>query len=48
MPYISDPSNPLSYLMAPLKAISAPWGALQTGIAGAGAARMPWQQQQND
>ena|SRR5208283_2113637 len=39
MPYVSDPNNPLSWLMAPLKAISAPWGAVQTGIAGGD----PWQ-----
>ena len=39
MPYVNDTSNPLDWIMAPLKAISAPWGAVQTGIAGGD----PWE-----
>ena len=39
MPYINDTSNPLDYLMAPLKVLGSPWGALQTGIAGGD----PWE-----
>ena len=39
VPYVNNPSSPLDWLMAPLKAIGAPWGAAQTAIAGGD----PWE-----